>query len=68
MSYVCIFCETEDADDDVDDWLCVAFDCEFVGVGEVGEKYVCVCVCVVGFSGEILFYIWVNFGEEVMDY
>jgi len=67
-SHACIFRETEDADDDVDDWPCVALDCEFVGVGEAGEKHACARVCVVGSSGEILLHTWVNPGEEVTDY
>jgi RNA exonuclease 4 len=46
----------------------VALDCEFVGVGEAGEKHACARVCVVGSSGEILLHTWVNPGEEVTDY
>ena len=55
-------------EDDETDAPCVALDCEFVGVGEGGERHACARVCVVGSRGEVLLHTWVNPGEEVTDY
>ena len=63
----CVF-KGHAADDDAGDLPCVAIDCEFVGVGEAGEKHACCRVCVVDSKGEVLLNTWVNPGEEVTDY
>ena len=66
-AHACVFAEKSEEDDETDA-PCVALDCEFVGVGEGGERHACARVCVVGSRGEVLLHTWVNPGEEVTDY
>jgi RNA exonuclease 4 len=66
-AHACAFAEKSEEDDELDA-PCVALDCEFVGVGEGGERHACARVCVVGSRGEVLLHTWVNPGEEVTDY